>query len=73
MHLVEELLKEDDPDRRLNFCEVMTEFIKEHLNFVNHIVFSDEATFYLNGTGKNCRYWTNENLHWMVEVHAQHP
>jgi len=50
----------------------MIDRITKEPQFQNNIAFSDEVTF----TGKinrhNCRYWNNENLHWMIEMHSQH-
>lgn len=68
-------LTEDDPDRRLHFCETITELIEQQPNVLDHIIFSDEATFCLNGTVNrhNCRYWSAENPHWIQEVHTQRP
>ncbi|KAJ8916403.1 hypothetical protein NQ315_014614, partial [Exocentrus adspersus] len=42
-------------------------------NFLNNIVFSDEATFCLNGSVNryNCRYWSQKNPHWIQECHSQ--
>jgi len=42
-------LNEDDPDRRVEFCEMMMDRIIADDNFSRRIVFSDEATFKLNG------------------------
>ena len=74
IHLVQEL-NEDDPDRRLEFCELMMNRINAAPNFLNNIVFSDEATFQLNGevNRHNCRYWSDHNPHWMLEAHTQYP
>lgn len=74
IHLVHEL-NEDDFDRRLQFCETMMTMIDANENFVKRIVFSDEATFQLNGVVNrhNCRYWSDSNPHWMATVHTQHP
>lgn len=68
-------LAEDDPDRRLQFCEIIEEKKNIDPNFVNKIVFSDEATFCLNGkvNRHNCRIWSRRNPHWMREVHTQRP
>lgn len=68
-------LSEDDFDRRVEFCEYMMERCNNEADFVNNIIFSDEATFYLNGTVNrhNCRYWSDSNPHWMVETHTQRP
>jgi len=37
------------------------------------IVFSAEAAFELNGSVNrhNCRFWFDNNLHWMLEAHTQ--
>jgi transposase len=72
--LVQEL-SEDDFDRRLEFCEVMMQKHEENNKFFNQIVFTDEATFMLNGSlnRHNCRYWADQNPHWMRETHTQHP
>lgn len=72
--LVQEL-REDDSDRRIQFCEIMLERFNREPNFYNCIIFSDEATFYLNGTvnRQNCRYWSNQNPHWMMESQTQRP
>lgn len=71
-HLVQEL-NEDDFDRRLEFCEIMREKCDGDRNFLLNIVFSDEATFYLNGkvNRHNCRYWADENQHLIKEDHTQ--
>lgn len=74
IHLVQEL-SEDDFDRRIEFCAEMMERFNQDNTFFNRIVFSDEATFQLNGTVNrhNCRYWSDENPHWMRESHTQYP
>lgn len=71
---VQELF-EDDFDRRNEFCEQMQNLCNRDYNLVKNIIFSDEATFCLNGTvnRQNCRYWAIENPHWMMESHSQHP
>lgn len=74
IRLVQEL-SEDDYDRRLQFCEIMMERCNANPDFVPQIVFSDESTFFLNGTVNrhNCRYWARENPHWKRENHTQFP
>lgn len=74
IHLLQEL-GEDDFDRRIEFCEVIMDNLGRNLNFVNNILFSDECTFCLNGevNRHNCRYWSDENPHWMEQVHTQRP
>ncbi|KAL6263044.1 hypothetical protein P5V15_005864 [Pogonomyrmex californicus] len=46
--LVQEF-NDNDPDRRLEFCDLMMERIDADPNFLFNIVFSDEAIFELNG------------------------
>ncbi|XP_025267674.1 uncharacterized protein LOC112639065 [Camponotus floridanus] len=74
IHPVQEL-SEDDFDRRVEFCEDVMQRIDMDPEFATKIVFSDEATFELNGNinRHNCRFWSDENPHWMIEAHTQHP
>lgn len=46
--LIQEL-NDNDPDCRLEFCDLMMERIDADPNFLFNIIFSDEATFELNG------------------------
>ncbi|KAJ8962352.1 hypothetical protein NQ318_018334 [Aromia moschata] len=62
MQAVQELL-EGDPDRRVEFCDLLMTCIDQNQLSLEWIVFSDEATFTLN-----CRYWAEENPHWMREL-----
>lgn len=68
-------LNEDDPDRRLQFCETMMEICNLNQVFHRNILFSDEATFCLNGSvnRQNFRYWSTNNPRWMREQHTQNP
>jgi len=70
-HLVQEL-NEDDFDRRIEFCELMMERIDEDPNFLSNIVFSDEATFQINGNVNrhNCRFWSDANPHWTQKLNV---
>lgn len=72
--LVQEL-NEDDPDRRLQFCEEMMDKCHRDPLLIQNIIFSDESTFTLTGevNRQNCRYWAKENPHWMREHHTQYP
>lgn len=72
--LVQELM-EDDFDRRIEFCEIMMEKNNTDPMFFRKVLFSDEATFLLNGhvNRQTCRYWATENPHWMQEYHTQYP
>lgn len=74
VHLVQEL-NEDDFDRRLEFCEIMMDRCSVDPQLLSKILFSDEATFCLNGSvnKQNCRYWAPENPHWSMECHTQFP
>lgn len=47
----------------------------EFLDLIQNIAFYYEAIFCLSGTinSQKCRYWANENPHWMQEVHAENP
>lgn len=49
IQLVQEL-NDDDPDRRLQFCETIMNLHHANERFHHQIVFSDEATFCINGT-----------------------
>lgn len=72
---IKQELSEDDFDRRIEFTENMMNRAILDDQFLKRIVFSDEATFMLNGTVNrhNSRYWSDENPHWMFEGHTQHP
>nr|CAI5850687.1 unnamed protein product [Callosobruchus analis] len=62
-------LNNDDPDRRLQFCEWIQEMVIRELGFMGSIIWSDEAQFKLNGTVNrhNCVYWCEENPHITIE------
>ncbi|KAG5892168.1 hypothetical protein JTB14_026406 [Gonioctena quinquepunctata] len=68
-------LNDDDPDRRVEFCEIMQDLCNRNPRFIKQIMFSDEATFCLNGSvnRQNCRYWSRDNPHWMMDGHTQYP
>jgi len=68
---VQELTGEDF-DRRMEFCELIQ---ARGNDFVNNIVFTDEAAFQLNGNvnHQNFRYWSSENSHWMRDNKSQYP
>lgn len=73
IHLSQQL-NEDDPDRRLQFCEEMTERIANNPNFLYCTCFSDESTFFLNGAVNrhNCRYWSDSKPFVVREQHSQY-
>lgn len=68
-------LSDDDPDRRLQFCENMSTKILQQPDYVRTICFSDESTFFLNGNvnTQNVRYWSDINPHMFREKHTQFP
>ena len=68
-------LNDDDPDRRVQYCEWYLERCNEDAHFSTKIVWSDEATFKLNGSinRHNCTYWGPENPHVMVDHHVNLP
>lgn len=71
---VQELL-ENDPEKRLQFCENMMRFCDQIPNFIQNIIFTDEATFVLNGevNKQNYRHWSQTNPHWIIENNTQYP
>jgi len=66
-------LHDDDCDRRLEFCEWFLNKRRQQPNLEQHILFSDEATFYLNGmvNRQNYRYWSDINPCWAEERRRQ--
>ena len=44
-------------------------------NFLDNIIFTDEATFLLSGevNKQNYRHWSQENPHWVIEKNTQYP
>ncbi|KAJ8948893.1 hypothetical protein NQ318_005515 [Aromia moschata] len=74
LQIIQEL-GDDDPDRRIQFCEIMTHRIFAQPLLIKNICFSDECTFYLNGkvNKQNCRYWSDFNPRIIREGHTQYP
>ncbi|XP_053434088.1 uncharacterized protein LOC128576103 [Nycticebus coucang] len=64
-------LNEDDPDRRVQYCEWFQNMVHVDEEFVGKMVWSDEAQFKLNGTVSrhNCVYWAPEMAHVEKDVH----
>ncbi|UYV75878.1 hypothetical protein LAZ67_13001645 [Cordylochernes scorpioides] len=69
LHQPRVTLNDDDPDRRLQFCEWIQEMVIREPGFMGSIIWSDEAQFKLNGTVNmhNCVYWCEENPHITIE------
>jgi hypothetical protein len=58
-------LNEHDYYRRIEFCEIFLSHLGEEPDLVNHIIWSDEASFKLNGNVNrhNLVYWATQNTH----------
>lgn len=56
-------LSEADKVKRIEFCEFVIEQMEKDQLFISKLVFSDEATFHINGkvNRHNCRIWGTEN------------
>ena len=67
-------LKPLDHSKRRKFCDWVIERRVTEPNFLNKIIFSDEALFHLNGyvNKQNCRIWGSENPKVIQEV-GMHP
>lgn len=72
--LVQELY-EDDFDRRLEFCELLSQRLTDNPHLLHNLCFSDECTFSVNGlvNRHNCRYWAESDPHVVREYHTQNP
>jgi hypothetical protein len=68
-------LERDDTERRLTFCDWATTQLDRNPEFAHYVIWSDEATFYLNGhvNRQDYRYWCKDNPHWAIESHTQRP
>lgn len=68
-------LLEDDPDRRLQFCEIMHNQLIVQPDLLSKIVWTDEACFKLSGhvNRHNCVYWADENPHVIMTSQLNQP
>ena len=68
-------LLEDDPDRRLEFCDVFLNEINENPEILDRILWTDEASFKLSGhvNRHNCVYWNTTNQHVVIERQLNQP
>ena len=68
-------LKEDDYDRRVEFCEIFLSLLNEEPGLINLIIWSDAATFKLNGhvNRHNSVYWATQNINgkWEQTMQAE--
>ena len=62
-------LNEDDPDRRMEFCEWILYSTQEVPTRLDRILWTDEAIFQMNGrvNRHNCVYWSDTNPHFIIE------
>jgi hypothetical protein len=62
-------MNKGDPDLGAQFCECLQHRVHEYEEFVNKIVWSDEATIMMNGTvnRRSCVYWVPETPHIHVD------
>ncbi|KAJ8955691.1 hypothetical protein NQ318_008562, partial [Aromia moschata] len=63
IHLVQEL-NDDNPDCRLEFCEIMANRCQDNPLFIK------KTFFFLM---KQHSYWSTENPHWTMEANTQYP
>lgn len=68
-------LNEDDFDRRVQFCENFITQFNDDPTFVDKIIWTDEATFKLNGriNRHNAVYWADENPHEILTKEVNTP
>lgn len=66
-------LKPEDLPRRVTFCEFILIKYQENENFLNNIIWTDEAKFSKNGMHNrhNSHYWATENPHMVRETNFQ--
>lgn len=66
-------LKPTDYPKRLEFCNFVRQRLEADENFLNLVLFSDEAKFSNNGgvNKHNCHYYALENPHWIRMGHFQ--
>ena len=68
-------LNEDDPDRRMQFCQTILELSNEDSSLTRKLIFSDECQFYLCGkvNKHNIHFWNNVNPHEIIESPNHQP
>ena len=68
-------LNEDNYDRRVQFCEEMLMFFHNDTQLINHIIWSDESTFHVDGiiNRHNSVYYAKENPHHTVTIGVASP
>jgi len=68
-------LLEDDPDRQLQFYEIICNQISDKRDLLDKIIWSVEACFKLSGhvNRHNCVYWADENPHLTIQSQLNQP
>ncbi|CAF3931381.1 unnamed protein product [Rotaria sp. Silwood1] len=68
-------LNEDDPDRRVEFCEWILDSTQDDQTLLDQILWTDETTFKTNGhvNRHNCVYWSDTNPHFIIEQELNVP
>ena len=64
-------LSDDDKSARSVMCESVLENVENNDNYLDNVLFSDEAKFFVGGcvNKHNCRIWGYENPHVTMEDH----
>ena len=64
----------NEPDRRITYCELMTEELRNNPDLLNNIVFSDECKIFLcHGPNKqHVRFWRTNAPEDVMETHTQY-
>lgn len=72
LQIKQQLLLTDRP-KRIDFCYQMLGQIHNNPNFVRNIVFTDEATLFMNGSfnRQNYRYWSKVNPNWYEGIRSK--
>lgn len=68
-------IKPADKIKRFDFAVSMLDKIEENNNFLKTVIFTDEATFHVNGTVNrhNCRIWGSEQPHEFIQYERDTP
>lgn len=68
-------LRANDKVRRVEFCNAMLRNMEEDDSFLSRVIFSDEATFHINGkvNRHNVRIWGLQNPHVTLEHERDTP
>lgn len=68
-------LHEEDLENRMEFAEQELQRIQANPSHLVELTWSDEAHFHLDGgvNRHNCRYWANQNPHWIKQESMHSP